>query len=136
MAWRQWNNFEHLCCRDTFPVQARRAIIKPEIAAFGCQHNEIGIFTGVLITGGNPYSHGLRRLFFLSIFFIVQEEGVSVARGCHDNTLLLHHALTLSKANSSGHQFAASIRMFGRRCRSVKDDRQSDRCLKGKLRYR
>jgi len=35
MARCQWNHAEHLCCRDAFQYRPERAIIKPEIAAFG-----------------------------------------------------------------------------------------------------
>ncbi len=54
MARCQWNHVEHLCCRDAFQYRPERAIIKPEITAFGCQHDEIGIFHGRTHNRGQP----------------------------------------------------------------------------------
>ncbi|EGK28941.1 putative IS1 encoded protein [Shigella flexneri K-1770] len=89
------------------------------------QHYQLGVIR---------ISHGLRSLFFLP-FVYSQEEGVSVVRECPGNTLLLHHALTLQKQIPAAPAGCKEPHV-GRRCRSAKDDRQSDRYLKGKPRYR
>lgn len=52
-------------------------------------------------------------------------------RGCPGNTLLLHHALTLQKQTPPV-PAGCKAPHVGQRCRSVKDDQQSDRYLKGK----
>ncbi len=85
-------------------------------------------FTGVLITGVTRISHGLRRLFFLPFVYSRKK----AFQWC-GNVLAIRFcciSINASKANSCGTSWLQRT-ACGRRCRSAKDDRQSDRYLKG-----